>query len=114
MSLWKWNNVELEIDLDDADFIERYENAFNKVGETEKELQKVGLYSGIIRDYCKMFYQLFDDIFEPGTGDKLFGGKHNARLCEQAYDSFLNHVKKERDASNKRRFETVKKYKVKK
>lgn len=114
MSLWKWNGVELEMDLDDADFIEKYENAFNKVADIEKQLQKVGSYSGIIRDYCKMFYRLFDDIFGTGTGDKLFEGKHNARLCEQAYDSFLSHVKKERDASNKRRFETVKKYKVKK
>lgn len=112
MSLWKWNNVELEIDMEDVDFQEKYENAFNKMGKTEKELQKVGSLSQITRQYCQMFYQLFDDIFEPGTGNKLFGGKYNMRLVDEAFDSFLNHCKKEVDAANKRRFNNAKKYKV--
>ena len=28
MSLWKWNDVELEIDMEDVDFQIRYENSF--------------------------------------------------------------------------------------
>lgn len=112
MSLWKWNNVELEIDMEDVDFQEKYENAFNKMGKTEKELQKVGSLSQITRQYCQMFYQLFDDIFKPGTGDELFGGKYNMRLVDEAFDSFLNHCKKEVDSANKRRFNNAKKYKV--
>ena len=31
MSLWKWNDVELEVDFEDADFQERYEKAFDKL-----------------------------------------------------------------------------------
>lgn len=112
MSQWKYNDVVLEVDMEDVDFQEKYENAFNRMGETEKELQKVGSLSGITREYCQMFYQLFDDIFEPGTGEKLFSGKYNIRLVDEAFDSFLNHCKKEVDAANKRRMNTVKKYKV--
>lgn len=112
MSLWKWNDVELEVDMDDVDFQEKYENAFKSVGEKEKELQKIGNLSAISRQYCQMFYQLFDDIFGPGTGEKLFNGKYNVRIVEEAYDSFLQHCKTEVAEINKRRANTVKKYRV--
>lgn len=112
MSQWKYNEVVLEVDMEDVDFQEKYENAFARMGTTEKELQKVGSLSGITREYCQMFYQLFDDVFGPGTGEKLFNGKYNIRLVDEAFDSFLNHCKKEVDAANKRRISTVKKYKV--
>ena len=114
MSLWKYNNVELEVDMEDADFQEKYENAFLKMEQTEVELAKVGNLSQITKNYCQMFYQLFDDIFGSGTGEKLFGGKYNARLVDEVYDSFINHCKKEVEAANKRRANTVKKYKVNK
>lgn len=112
MSQWKYNDVILEVDMEDVDFQEKYENAFNKMAETEKDLLKVGSLSGITREYCQMFYDLFDDIFGPGTGEKLFNGKYNVRLVDEAFDSFLSHCKKEVDAANKRRMNTMKKYKV--
>ena len=31
MSFWKWNDVELEVDMEDVEFQEKYENAFNKM-----------------------------------------------------------------------------------
>lgn len=40
MSLWKWNNVELEIDMEDVEFQERYENVFQHLEEKEKSLLK--------------------------------------------------------------------------
>lgn len=112
MSQWKYNDVVLEVDMEDVDFQEKYENAFIKMGETEKRLQKIGSLSGITKEYCQMFYQLFDDIFGSGTGAKLFNGKYNLRLVDEAFDSFLGHCKKEVDSVNKRRMNTVKKYKV--
>ena len=57
------NDVELDIEMDDADFQARYEAAFEKMSEAEKELQKVGKASDITKGYCDMFYELFDDIF---------------------------------------------------
>lgn len=112
MSLWKWNDVELEVDMEDADFQEKYENAFEKMGVTEKELQKIGSMSQITRNYCRMFYQLFDDIFGEGTGEKLFKGKYNARQVDEAYLSFIDHCKREVDEANKRKATRFKKYKV--
>ena len=51
MSLWKWNDVELEVDFEDADFQERYEKAFDKLEGIEKELQKTGKLSEITKKY---------------------------------------------------------------
>lgn len=94
MSLWKWNDVELEVDMEDVEFLERYEAAFKKMEESEKTLQKTGNHSEIVKRYCQMFYELFDDLFGNGTGERLFCGKMNSRICEECYDSFLTECKK--------------------
>ena len=69
MSLWKWNDVELEIDMEDYDFLQKYEKAFDVMGVKEEELKKTGTRSGIVKEYCDMLYRLFDDIFGDGTGE---------------------------------------------
>lgn len=111
MSLWKWNDVELKIDMEDYDFLQKYENAFYSMEKKEKELQKVGKQAVIIKEYCEMFYRLFDDIFGPGTGDKLFDRKKNARICEECYEDFLAECKKSVVEANKRRNAIEKKFK---
>ena len=112
MSLWKWNDVELDIDMEDADFIEKYEKAFNEMDKREKELQKIGAQSRIVRAYCEMFYKLFDSIFGDSTAEKLFSGKRNARMCEECYDSFISECKNSVAQSNKRRDAMSKKYRA--
>lgn len=102
MSLWRWNDVELEIDMEDVEFLERYENAFDNMELKETELQKTGKKSAIARDYCDMFYRLFDDIFGQGTGEKLLGEKKNVRNCEECYDAFLSACQKCVIEANKR------------
>lgn len=109
---WEYNGIELEIDLEDAEFAKKYEDAFQKVAETEKRLQKTGKNSEIILGYCDMFYGLFDDLYGPGTGDKLFGGKKNTRMCDEAYAVFLDAVKTEVDAITQRRGSQISKYRV--
>lgn len=91
---WEYNGVTLEVDLQDADFAASYEKAFARLEESEKEMQKVGMNSEMIRGYCNLFYQLFDDIYGDGTGERLFSGKKNARMCDEAYRNFLTAAKK--------------------
>lgn len=95
MSLYTINNVELEIDLEDYDFQKRYEDAFEKMGEKENSLQKVGKSSEITREYCQMFRDLFDDIFGAGTSGKMFGEKYNIRLVNDVYDEFISVCKEQ-------------------
>lgn len=112
MTIWKWNEIELEIDMEDVEFQERYEKAFDIMGEEEKKLKNTGKLSEITRSYCDMFYHLFDHIFGDGTGNKLFGGKKNARLVDDCYESFLKHCKQEVAAVNKNRASRFQKFNV--
>lgn len=112
MSLWKWNNVELEIDMEDVDFVKRYEEAFEKMGKEEKEIQKIGRYSEMIYSYCDMFFHLFDNIFGKGTSERLFSGKKHAGIVDECYNSFLNECKKSVDDANKKRNKRLTKYKI--
>lgn len=89
MSLYKINNAELEIDMEDYDFQKRYEDAFERLGEEEKALQKFGKSSEITKKYCEMFRNLFDDIFGAGTSGKLFGDKYNISQTNEVYDEFI-------------------------
>lgn len=111
MSLWKWNDVELEIDMEDYDFLQKYEMAFAAMEIQEKELQKVGKQAVIVKEYCDMFYKLFDDIFGPGTGEKLFDGKKNARICEECYSDFIAECQKGTIEANKRKNAMMNKFK---
>lgn len=110
MSLWKWNDVELEIDMEDYDFLEKYEKAFEAMQVQEGKLEKAGFPSDIVREYCEMFYRLFDDIFGVGTGDKLFHGRKNVRLCEECYDSFIEECRRSVAKAGERKNAMVSKY----
>lgn len=107
---WEYNGVTLEVDLQDADFAESYEKAFARMEESEKELQKVGVNSEMIRGYCNLFYQLFDDIYGDGTGEKLFSGKKNARMCDEAYRNFLTAAKKDADDARNQRMSFISRF----
>lgn len=111
MSLWKWNDVELEIDMEDYDFLQKYEKAFDAMGIQEEKIQKIGKRSEIMKEYCDMFYRLFDDIFGDGTGEKLFKGKRNVRTCEECYVSFITECKAEVLEANKRKNTMMGKFK---
>lgn len=113
MSQWKWNDIELEIDLEDADFQEKYENAFENMALEEERIKKIGKYSELTRAYCAMFERLYDGIFGEGTSEKLFGGKKNIRIADECYDSFIAVCKKDAAAATKRKASMYAKYKVK-
>ena len=89
MSLYKINDVELDIDMEDYDFQVKYEKAFDQLEQDEKELQKIGRASEVTKSYCEMFNRLFDNIFGDGTSTKLFDGKYNMSKTEQVYSEFM-------------------------
>lgn len=106
MIIWKWEDVELEIDMQDADFQKKYEEAFKNVEEDEKKVMSMqatgNLYEFTVK-YCNIYYNLFDNIYGSGTGDKIFKGKKNCSLAEEVYLSWLSQCKKDIDEANKRR-----------
>ena len=59
------------------------------MGQDEKKVQKAGSNSELIRGYCGLFHNLFDDIYGTGTAKRLFDGKMNAGMCDLAYAAFM-------------------------
>ena len=107
---WSYNNIEFEVDLQDADFAEKYEKAFERMGQDEKKVQKAGTNSELIRGYCSLFHNLFDDIYGEGTSKRLFEGKVNAGMCDVAYSSFIEACKRCNDEAVQRRGQLISRY----
>lgn len=95
------NGVQLDIDMGDVAFIARYEKAFEKMEENEAKVPKTGTTTDRAKVFVSIFYELFDDIFGEGTGNAIFDGKCNIRMCLDAYDDFLEICKSQIDETNK-------------
>lgn len=89
---WSINGHTFYLDVQDAEVAENYEAAFAKMAEEEKALPKEGKHSEIIHAYCRMFRNLFCNLFGEGADIKIIGEKDNTRTATQAYESFLEFV----------------------
>lgn len=108
---WDINGLSLPIDLEDADVMERYENAFEQMQQEELSVPKDGKTSARIRAYCKLYRDLYDRIFGEGTSDKIFAGQPtSAAVYEDVYDSFLTCVREQTANAAERRAERINKY----
>ena len=114
MSQWVYNEQAFEMDLTDADFAEKYQSAFETLATEEEKLPKDGRLSDIIRANCNIYYNLFDNIFGEGSGQKIFGGKHSVELCEEVFDSFFLFCMKENARMTQMRTKRFEKYAPKK
>jgi len=112
MSLkWEINGLSLELDLDNADNMERYENAFELMAKEENEIPKDGRQTERIRAYCQLFHRLYDRIFGDGTSDQIFSGiPDSVKACDEIYLSFLNFVQEQRVSAAQERAEWRAKY----
>lgn len=79
--------VELEYDFFDADMLDKYEDANQKVQERIQEpTQYEGLRTGeALRIQCGIVNDFFDEVFGDGTADKIFGGKANIKDHMEAF-----------------------------
>lgn len=112
---WEISGITLTLDLENADDVERYENAFEKMAAEEAQIAKDSKKSVQIRAYCTLYRNLFDNIFGAGTSDKIFADMPmNAAAYEDVYDSFLDYVRGQTAAAAKRRADRFSKYTPKK
>ena len=109
--IWEVNGLSLELDLDDADVMERYEKAFDIMSAEEKALPKDGKGSEQIRAYCRMFRNLYDNIFGKGAAEKIFKDVPTSTSAyDDIYFSFLEAVEKIKMAAIQSRAERLAKY----
>ncbi len=108
---WKVNGCELNLDLGDADVMERYENAFEAMAAEEGEISGEMRQSEKIRAYCNLYRKLYNRIFGEGTSEKIFEGcPENTAVYDEVYYSFLGFVKNYVTDSARRRAEKLAKY----
>lgn len=111
LTVWEINGLSLELDLGDADVMERYEKAFEEMADTEKLLPKDGKASEKIRAYCNVFRRLFDKIFGSGSSEKLFDGVPvKTSAYEEVYFSFLEFAEKQLVDYEKQRAQRLSRY----
>ena len=108
---WRYNDLEFELDMQDVETVERYEAALEAMGRREVEIPSQGPVSTILREYCNLYIELFNDLLGiDDARERLFGGKLNAAACEEAYDSLLSFVKAQAAQSEARRSAILAKY----
>ena len=97
----KINDVELELDLMDADMAEKYEKAYKKMQRDVANIPKNLSLADSIRKQCQLIFTFFDEAFREGTSKKIFGNKTNLRECIKAVETLIDHVNKDVEESNK-------------
>lgn len=87
MSIWKFNDFEVDVDFTDADFMERFEQAYEIMLKNVDNTPKVGKASEIIRSQCEVFDAFFSTIFSRNALNKMFNGKKSVELRIEACNS---------------------------
>ena len=110
-AVWEINGVSLRLDLDDADALERYENAFQAMETDAQNIPKDGKASDRVRAYCNVYRNLYNRIWGEGTADKIFAGQPtSASVYESVYASLLEFINAQNAAASERRAAILQKY----
>lgn len=96
------NNVKLDGDLMDADFMERYEAAMIKMSDAAQANRgaKMPSVAAQYRAQCEVIRACFDDIFGTGTSCTLFGEKMNVMDHMKALETLSQWAVDSRKAFN--------------
>lgn len=100
------NGVDLDFDILDADVLERYETALQKMNETINENAEGESNADAIRRQCRAVFAFFDTTFAPGTAKSVFGNKTNLGVCLDAFEQVVEAYQAQNEQLNQR----VKKY----
>ena len=115
------NGVLLTFDADDADDIERLENALEFIGQEEDAIAKLkkdsnSKSSAIMRKYRKMYRDFFTLLFGEETMTEIFKEVKATKFAahESAYIQFMGFVFAQKTALNDKNQELLKKYYIRK
>lgn len=75
MSLFKFGDLEAEIDFTDVLFLENLEDAKQAMKEEAARVPKTGKTADIIRAQCQCYFNFFDRIIGEGAHEEMFQGK---------------------------------------
>ncbi len=113
-TVWEINGQSLELDLDDANDMERYETAFKKMSERSSAMGTKSNVSASerIKETCEIYRNLINDIFGGGTAEKIVSPScYKLRVHEEMVESFMDFAKTQTDINKARITNFVEKYK---
>lgn len=87
MGIFKFGDLEAEIDFTDADFLENLEEAKELLLEEAKKTPVIGKTADIIRAQCRCYFNFFDRIIGDGAHEAMFCGKTSLNLCIEAVET---------------------------
>ena len=102
MSLFKYGDLEREIDFTDVEFLENLDEAKKLIKEEAAQVPKVGKTADIIRAQCQCYFNFFDRVIGEGAHEEMFGGKTSLNACLDAADALLAFDNKEADKLNQK------------
>lgn len=97
----KINDVELHLDLYDAQTARRYEKAVDGLQAASKTDPDAKL-SENIEQQCQAVFDFFDTLFGEGTSAQIFGQNENLNLCLDAIETVAACVNEQKQAFLKR------------
>ena len=102
MSLFKYGDLEREIDFTDVEFLENLDEAKKLIKEEAAKVPKVGKTADIIRAQCQCYVNFFNRVIGEGAHEEMFGGKTSLNACLNATDALLAFENKEADKLNQK------------
>lgn len=102
MRLFKYGDLEREIDFTDVEFLENLDEAKKLIKKEAAQVPKVGKTADIIRAQCQCYFNFFDRVIGEGAHEEMFGGKTSLNACLNATDALLAFENKEADKLNQK------------
>ena len=101
------NGVDLLVDAEDADFMGRYQSAYNELAAKPP----ASIPSSAIRQYCQIYRDFFRTLFGAEISEKVFAGlPDNARVYDSIFETLLQKIMEQRMAAVLRLAEAKKRY----
>lgn len=95
-TIFKYNGVEYEFDVSDAEDAEKIEKAYELMEKESKEIPKDGKASISIKAQCKLIRNFLDRTLTQDAGVNLCGERYNLEDHYYAYETFLKFVSRQK------------------
>lgn len=99
---FNYNGINYDLDLSDADVMERLEDAFYALQKAGDDEPKDGRLSALIRYQVTAFRRFFNAVFGDGTAESMFGKSINYEVAVKAYTDFCDSIRLARLEQEKR------------
>ncbi len=102
MSLFKFGDLEAEIDFTNVKFLENLDEAKKLIKKEAAQVPKTGMTADIIRVQCQCYFNFFDRVIGEGAHEDMFQGEVSLNACLDAVDALLEFENNETTRLNAR------------